>query len=71
MTIGDRPHVIDEWQLAPRIWDAVRRGVDRERGLRGGWILTGSSSPSRAAGSAPGSPPTAGRAASAGSGCAP
>lgn len=45
MTIGNRPHVIDEWQLAPRIWDAVRRGVDRERGLRGGWILTGSSSP--------------------------
>lgn len=45
MTLGDRPHVIDEWQLAPRIWDAVRRSVDRERGLRGGWILTGSSTP--------------------------
>lgn len=45
MTIGARPHVIDEWQLVPRIWDAVRRGVDRERGLRGGWILTGSSTP--------------------------
>lgn len=45
MTLGERPHVIDEWQLAPRIWDAVRRGVDRERGLRGGWILTGSSTP--------------------------
>lgn len=43
--LGERPHVIDEWQLAPRIWDAVRRGVDRERGLRGGWILTGSSTP--------------------------
>ena len=45
MTLGERPHVIDEWQLAPRIWDAVRRGVDRSRGIRGGWILTGSSAP--------------------------
>lgn len=45
MTLGERPHVIDEWQLAPHIWDAVRRSVDRERGLRGGWILTGSSTP--------------------------
>lgn len=45
MTLGERPHVIDEWQLAPRIWDAVRRGVDRSRGIRGGWILTGSSTP--------------------------
>lgn len=45
MTLGERPHVIDEWQLVPRIWDAVRRSVDRERGLRGGWILTGSSQP--------------------------
>lgn len=45
MTLGDRPHVIDEWQLVPHIWDTVRRSVDRERGLRGGWILTGSSTP--------------------------
>lgn len=45
MTLGERPHVIDEWQLVPRIWDAVRRSVDRERGVRGGWILTGSSTP--------------------------
>lgn len=45
MLLGDRPHVIDEWQLVPRIWDAVRRAVDREYGLRGGWILTGSSTP--------------------------
>ena len=36
MTLGERPHVIDEWQLVPHIWDAVRRGVDAERGLRGG-----------------------------------
>lgn len=45
MTLGDRPHVIDEWQIVPRIWDTVRRKVDGERGLRGGWILTGSSTP--------------------------
>lgn len=45
MLLGDRPHVIDEWQLVPRIWDEVRRAVDREYGLRGGWILTGSSTP--------------------------
>jgi hypothetical protein len=42
---GDRPHVIDEWQLAPAIWDAVRHAVDETRGLRGAWILTGSSTP--------------------------
>ena len=45
MLLGDRPHVIDEWQLVPRIWDAVRRAADHEYGLRGGWILTGSSTP--------------------------
>ena len=45
MLLGERPHVVDEWQLAPSIWDAVRHGVDAQRGLRGGWILTGSSTP--------------------------
>lgn len=45
MLVGDRPHVIDEWQRVPAIWDAVRHEVDRTRGLRGGWILTGSSTP--------------------------
>ena len=45
MLVGDRPHVIDEWQRAPAIWDTVRHAVDRERGLRGAWILTGSSTP--------------------------
>lgn len=44
-TRGERPHVIDEWQLVPGVWDAVRREADKVRGLRGGWILTGSSSP--------------------------
>lgn len=45
VTMGARPHVIDEWQLVPPIWDAVRRDIDKERGLRGGWLLTGSSTP--------------------------
>lgn len=46
-TLGERPHVIDEWQRVPAIWDTVRHEVDRSRGLRGAWILTGSSSPGR------------------------
>lgn len=45
MLLGERPHVIDEWQLVPSIWDHVRHEVDGIRGLRGAWILTGSSSP--------------------------
>ncbi len=45
MLIGDRPHVIDEWQRVPAIWDCVRREVDRARGTRGAFILTGSSTP--------------------------
>ena len=38
---GDRPRLLDEWQLAPVLWDAVRVAVDRssEKGL---FILTGS-----------------------------
>lgn len=45
MLVGERPHVIDEWQLAPMIWNAVRHAVDQQRGLRGAWLLTGSSTP--------------------------
>lgn len=45
MLIGDRPHVIDEWQRFPAIWDCVRHEVDRARGTRGAFILTGSSTP--------------------------
>ncbi|MDD3485391.1 MAG: DUF4143 domain-containing protein [Atopobiaceae bacterium] len=36
---------MDEWQLVPRIWDAVRHAVDAVSGIRGAWILTGSSTP--------------------------
>lgn len=41
---GDVPRLIDEWQFAPGIWDAVRHEVDR-RGVTGQFILTGSSVP--------------------------
>ncbi len=41
LLIGDKPRLIDEWQEAPSIWDAVRTSVD-EIGLPGQYILTGS-----------------------------
>lgn len=56
MLVGKKPHVIDEWQREPRIWDVVRHEVDRTRGLRGAWILTGSSVPLSRDGSADGLP---------------
>jgi predicted AAA+ superfamily ATPase len=40
---GDQPHIIDEWQDVPKIWDAVRRKVDETGNQRGQFILTGSS----------------------------
>ena len=42
---GNKPLLIDEWQDAPSIWDAVRYSIDKE-GLRGQYILTGSATPS-------------------------
>lgn len=41
---GAPPRLIDEWQLAPQIWNAVRHEVDK-RGLPGQFILTGSATP--------------------------
>lgn len=41
---GETPRLIDEWQIAPRIWDAVRYEVDT-RGKEGQFILTGSAVP--------------------------
>ena len=43
---GLKPHLIDEWQEAPGIWDAVRFDVDKEH-VTGKFILTGSVSPPR------------------------
>ncbi|MCD8021674.1 MAG: DUF4143 domain-containing protein [Lachnospiraceae bacterium] len=40
---GENPRLIDEWQDAPVLWDAVRLDVDR-RGEVGLYILTGSTS---------------------------
>lgn len=40
---GDNPRLIDEWQIAPNLWDAVRISVDR-RNEDGLYILTGSNS---------------------------
>ena len=38
---GENPRLIDEWQMAPILWDAVRFSVD-ERDEEGLYILTGS-----------------------------
>ena len=39
---GEKPRLIDEWQDAPVIWDAVRTAVDNANGVPGQYILTGS-----------------------------
>ena len=41
---GDNPRLIDEWQLIPNIWNAIRYAVD-ERDKFGQFILTGSALP--------------------------
>ena len=41
---GDTPRLIDEWQIAPKLWDATRYEVDT-RGEEGQFILTGSAVP--------------------------
>lgn len=42
---GEIPRLIDEWQIAPKLWDAVRFEVDHRKG-EGQFILTGSAVPS-------------------------
>ena len=41
---GEAPHMLDEWQTIPVLWDAVRFAAD-QRQLMGQFILTGSSTP--------------------------
>ena len=41
---GAVPHLIDEWQEVPSIWDAVRNEVDKSP-EKGRFVLTGSSTP--------------------------
>ena len=43
---GETPRLIDEWQEVDAIWDAVRYTVD-QRGKKGQFILTGSSTPKK------------------------
>lgn len=41
---GKTPRLIDEWQIAPKLWDAIRFEVDH-RGELGQFVLTGSAVP--------------------------
>lgn len=41
---GDKPRLIDEWQVAPQLWDSIRFEADHSHEL-GSFILTGSSVP--------------------------
>ena len=41
---GDKPRLIDEWQIAPKIWNAVRYSVDKSS-KPAQYILTGSATP--------------------------
>lgn len=44
---GETPRLIDEWQIAPQFWDAVRNEVDN-REDDGQFMLTGSAVPGKA-----------------------
>lgn len=44
LLMGETPRLIDEWQLAPKLWDAIRFEVDH-RGELGQFVLTGSAVP--------------------------
>ena len=44
LLMGDTPRLIDEWQIAPKLWDAVRFEVDHRDDL-GQFVLTGSAVP--------------------------
>ena len=43
---GETPRLIDEWQIAPNLWNAIRYEVD-QRAAFGQFILTGSSVPAK------------------------
>ena len=42
---GDTPRLIDEWQLAPALWNVIRHEID-DRQMPGQFILSGSAAPS-------------------------
>lgn len=43
--MGEEPHLVDEWQEVPAIWDAARNRIDRNANRKGQLILTGSARP--------------------------
>ena len=47
LLIGETPRLLDEWQDAPQLWDAVRFTVDHREGA-GQFVLTGSAVPPEA-----------------------
>ena len=42
--IGDNPHLIDEWQKAPEIWNIIKDDLDKDYQF-GKYLLTGSTTP--------------------------
>ena len=42
---GETPRLIDEWQMAPNLWNSVKFTVDERQGKPGQFILTGSATP--------------------------
>lgn len=46
LLVGESPVLIDEWQLAPKLWDTIRFEVDHRDGV-GLFILTGSAVPAK------------------------
>ncbi len=42
--VGDKPHLIDEWQKAPEIWNIIKDDLDSDYQF-GKYILTGSTTP--------------------------
>ena len=41
---GEKPRLFDEWQMYPVLWDSIRMDIDHT-GLKGQYILTGSTRP--------------------------
>ena len=46
LLVGECPILVDEWQLAPKLWDTIRFEVDHREG-EGLFILTGSAVPAK------------------------
>lgn len=44
MLIGEYPHLIDEWQTVPEIWNYIKEDLDNDY-VFGKYLLTGSSTP--------------------------